>query len=463
MHAILPSDSSDPSDPTDPADPAASRPRPRGAFRLILAAGVLSACAALGSRTAFAQAEITVEEGDAVKVASLSADGEPLTLRGQPIDPAGQPCSWRLEEVTAILYQRPAPAQPASPPDAAAGEVEVLMRTGDLLRGRVAAASDRALPLALPGGGPTVEIPFPRLARLQAAVGASASAPGGAPGAGADRGEPAPGADPVVTFALAGGGEETVTGELVSVDPERVVVDMYGTETPLALRPGGPRTLRLMRFPNGPQPPRRPPALSARFALAGGGAISGQPLGLAGGVWSLRHVDLGLLRLPEATVLGVSVESDRRRFLSDLAPLAVDEGPGLAPLEGTGFNPFPLTRDADVLGARLRLGGREHPRGLGVHARSRLAFAPGDADLFLATVGLTDAAGRLGSVIFRVYIEGKAAPAFDSGVMRAGDPPRPVRVEVGGAARVILEVTDAGDGPRQDRAAWAGARFVRKS
>ncbi len=109
-------------------------------------------------------------------------------------------------------------------------------------------------------------------------------------------------------------------------------------------------------------------------------------------------------------------------------------------------------------GEPLRIGERSYPKGLGHHANGRLAFLLGGGfDRFEAEVGLQPCGGA-GSVIFRVWTDRRQA--FDSGVMRAGDPPRTVSVAVGGVQELCLEAHDAGDGITCDMANWANARLV---
>lgn len=109
-------------------------------------------------------------------------------------------------------------------------------------------------------------------------------------------------------------------------------------------------------------------------------------------------------------------------------------------------------------GEPLRIGQRPYTKGLGHHANGRLAvWLDGEFDRFEAEVGLQPC-GAAGSVVFRVRVDGREA--FDSGVMRAGDPARTVSLSVEGAQELWLEAHDAGDGITCDMANWANARLV---
>lgn len=109
--------------------------------------------------------------------------------------------------------------------------------------------------------------------------------------------------------------------------------------------------------------------------------------------------------------------------------------------------------------APLQIGGQTFAKGLGHHAGGSLTLLlEGQFAAFEALVGLQPCGGGRGSVIFRVWVDGEQR--FDSGVLRASDPPRPVHVPVEGASELRLEADDAGDGIECDMANWAEARLV---
>jgi hypothetical protein len=120
----------------------------------------------------------------------------------------------------------------------------------------------------------------------------------------------------------------------------------------------------------------------------------------------------------------------------------------------------PYRRDLNVDGHPLRLAGLSYDRGLGTQSRTLLAYrlAPGDAR-FQAIVGLDDGAGPLGSVVFRVLVDGKER--FVSPPMSVRDTPKPIDVDLTGAKALIL-VTEFGErGEIRDLADWIEARIVR--
>jgi len=107
----------------------------------------------------------------------------------------------------------------------------------------------------------------------------------------------------------------------------------------------------------------------------------------------------------------------------------------------------------------LAIGGQTFAQGVGTHARSALWLElAGGTERFLASVGVDDAAGGPGSVVFKIYGDGRKL--WDSGLMKPGQPPRPVDVDLRGVQTLLLLVADGGDGINYDHADWAEARFI---
>ena len=101
-------------------------------------------------------------------------------------------------------------------------------------------------------------------------------------------------------------------------------------------------------------------------------------------------------------------------------------------------------------GRTLTLNGTRYTKGLGVHAYSEVRFVlGGQCSTFEAKVGVDDEVGSLGSVVFRVVVDG--AERYTSRVMTGTAASEPVLVSVAGANVLALVVTDAGDGPAPRR------------
>jgi alpha-galactosidase len=145
-----------------------------------------------------------------------------------------------------------------------------------------------------------------------------------------------------------------------------------------------------------------------------------------------------------------------------IAPAAAqDASSNAVPLETlalgsmtTGWASPRAARSVD--GKPLTLKGVVYPRGVGTHANSRLRVAlDGNAARFTATVGVDDEVGAKGSVAFEVYRDGRLATR--TRILRGGDAPQPLDVDLHGAKTMDLVVTDAGDDIGYDHADWADA------
>lgn len=187
-------------------------------------------------------------------------------------------------------------------------------------------------------------------------------------------------------------------------------------------------------------------------------ALDGSRLGLSG-----ARVEQGnlvgvsrfgaTLRIPVSELASIHVRSPDVAFLSEREPAKAQYVPYVGPTR-------PYRRDATVDGHPFRLGGQFYDRGLGTQSRTFLAYRldPNDRR-FQALVGLDDSAGPLGSVVFRVLVDGKER--FTSPAMSARDTPRPIDLDVSGAGVLIL-ITDFGErGGVRDVADWVEARLVR--
>ena len=77
---------------------------------------------------------------------------------------------------------------------------------------------------------------------------------------------------------------------------------------------------------------------------------------------------------------------------------------------------------------------------------------------FQASVGVDDAAGGPGTVVFHVVGDGKEL--WTSGVMKPNEKAKTIDLDLRGVKRLLLLVDDAGDGINFDHADWANARFT---
>ncbi|MFO1538521.1 MAG: NPCBM/NEW2 domain-containing protein [Actinomycetota bacterium] len=140
-------------------------------------------------------------------------------------------------------------------------------------------------------------------------------------------------------------------------------------------------------------------------------------------------------------------------FVSDLGWVSARNGFG--PVERDRSNGQGGVGD----GGKITVNGVVYDKGLGVHASSTVVFAlrPGDAR-FVADVGVDDACGRSGTVVFRVLVDGVVR--FQTARLTNQSATVPVSVDVAGGRQLTLQVTDGGDGAACDHADWAAARLL---
>lgn len=146
----------------------------------------------------------------------------------------------------------------------------------------------------------------------------------------------------------------------------------------------------------------------------------------------------------------------RARYVSELEPAGYRQ---ISFLDTPGVS-WELGRDTSASGRQLRSGGRLYLKGLGMHSASRVSYeiAPDDRR-FEATIGIDDETASRGSVVFRVYVDNEAK--YASPVLRGGEPPIPISVDIRGGQRLNLIVDFADRGDQLDRADWLDARLVR--
>lgn len=158
------------------------------------------------------------------------------------------------------------------------------------------------------------------------------------------------------------------------------------------------------------------------------------------------------VRVPVGEVARVRVLNANVAYLSDRDADKVVYESYLGPTR-------PYRRGTSVAGPALRLGGQTFDKGLGTQSRTLLAYRlDSRAKRFQATIGLDDAAGPLGNVLFKVLVDGKVR--YESPSMGAGYAPRPVDVDLEGG-KVLILITEFGErGDVQDSGDWVEARII---
>jgi alpha-galactosidase len=140
-------------------------------------------------------------------------------------------------------------------------------------------------------------------------------------------------------------------------------------------------------------------------------------------------------------------------FLSDLTWTYGANGLGTIHRDESNSSSAPATRTP------ISLRGTTYPKGLGTDGPSMAIFRLAQqCTTFTANVGVDDVTAGSGSVVFQVWADGEKL--FDSAAVTGTSSVLSVRVDLTGKRRLILLVTNAGDGNAQDRADWANAQVV---
>jgi hypothetical protein len=155
---------------------------------------------------------------------------------------------------------------------------------------------------------------------------------------------------------------------------------------------------------------------------------------------------------PAGQIVFLQPSGGRVQYLSDLKPAGYKHIPFLE-------LPWEYRLDRNVLGHSLRSGGRLYLKGVGMHSASRLTFAlDGRHKRFAADVAIDDQAGPRGSVVFRVFVD--AEQKYASPILRGGDAPLAISVELPAAAKTLSLIVDFADrGDELDYANWLNARL----
>jgi hypothetical protein len=173
----------------------------------------------------------------------------------------------------------------------------------------------------------------------------------------------------------------------------------------------------------------------------------------------VRSLSAGALSAPLNEITLLQSFGDRVSYLSEMQPIEYVDQPYL--------DLHWLYRDdRNVKGQVLRVRDQTYVNGLGMHSAARIVYRlDGSFDRFAAEVAVDDAAEAAGSVVFRILLHrnGQWHEGYISPVVRGGDSPIPVAVELSNADQLSLAVEYADHGDERDYADWLDARLERTS
>ena len=127
---------------------------------------------------------------------------------------------------------------------------------------------------------------------------------------------------------------------------------------------------------------------------------------------------------------------------------------------------WPLALDSDFEGNLIRCAGVYYAKGVAMHSASRAVYRlDGNAERFQAELGIADTSDEMdhrGSVVFGVYLlrGGEFQRAYQSEVIRGGQSPTPIDIDLAGASAMALVVDYADQADTRDHALWLDARLV---
>jgi len=164
-------------------------------------------------------------------------------------------------------------------------------------------------------------------------------------------------------------------------------------------------------------------------------------------------------------LLGGGQLSARREQIEYLQPLG-GEFTYLDELEPDSYRHVPYLSTSwppginrSTAGGQLRAAGKLYLHGIGMHSTARLTYrVDGVFRRFSADLALDDTAAQGGSVVFRVFVGNEQR--FASDVVRGGQAPVPIEVDIEGAETISLVVDFADRGDELDHAAWLNARLI---
>jgi hypothetical protein len=144
-------------------------------------------------------------------------------------------------------------------------------------------------------------------------------------------------------------------------------------------------------------------------------------------------------------------------FLSDLEALSFKHVPYLQLA-------WPLKKDANVVGRPLRVASKRYLKGLGMHTASRVTYKlVHPCREFQAELAIDDSAGGGGSAVCSIFVDdgsGKWQPKYTSPIIRGGNQPLPVHLDLTGVKAISLLTDFADRGDELDHVDWLNARLV---
>ena len=172
---------------------------------------------------------------------------------------------------------------------------------------------------------------------------------------------------------------------------------------------------------------------------------------VVGGASGVKDTGGNTLAASKVWTFTVAPAGGTTSYLSDLSWTQSTNGWG--PVEKDMSNGGQAAGD----GHTITLNGVTYAKGLGSYAPADIRYEVSGCSSFQSDVGVDDEVGTKGTVIFRVYLDGKKV--YDSGKMTGSSATRNINLDLTAKSKLRLVVAQSGSNS-DDSADWAGARVT---
>jgi len=196
--------------------------------------------------------------------------------------------------------------------------------------------------------------------------------------------------------------------------------------------------------------------LRARVTFVDGSRVTTDELVCSGDGLGLTLFDGPRRTVRLDHVAHIDIVGGRWVRITELPPISVQHTPMLS-------LPWSYVENANVLGGPMRIANRVFEHGVGVHSESSLMYdLAGEYRWFVTLFGIDDSAGgapALADVTAEIRVDGQVRHRREH--VTPGKLWGPIRIDVGGAARIELRTLFGENASIQDRFNWADAGLIR--
>lgn len=171
----------------------------------------------------------------------------------------------------------------------------------------------------------------------------------------------------------------------------------------------------------------------------------------ADGAKDYRYLLAALAGLIVAYLVWQYVVQPRELYLTDIEYIVEP---------GYSWQPPKVNQSID--GNPIKIGNTIYTQGLGAHAITEITVVPPrGARRFVAEVGVDAEMVPPQPSSVRFLVSGNGVLLATTPILRAGELPYQLSVDIEGYDELLLRLDDAGDGVNSDHGDWANARFIR--